>query len=68
MKLRKSPIIESRVVTRLKYSPLRAVVKGVTDLVFDPRLTADSKVESLKSFLSPFRETETVEITERRVA
>lgn len=66
--LRQRPKPETKIVTRRKHTNFEAFALGVANIVNDPTLNADTVRESLRRYVAPFVETETVEVTERRVA
>ena len=64
----RKPLTTTRQVVRPKRTPYQNFTKSIADVLHDPHMNADSKVEFLKTVTAPYLEAETVEVTTRRVA
>lgn len=62
------PILTTTTTVRPKRTPYQNFTKSIADVLRDPSMNSDSKVQFLKKLTAPYIETETVEVTTRRVA
>lgn len=66
--LLRRPETITRTVVRPKRTPYQNYTKSIADILHDPFMNSDAKVQFLKTMTAPYLETETVEVTTRRMA
>ena len=66
--LLRRPETITKTVVRPKRTPYQNYTKSIADILHDPFMNSDTKVQTLKVLTAPYLETETMEVTTRRMA